>query len=206
MPTQCLHPTPINDAGLTDAQRLQAVRDAQTQGWRCYAAWVATLDPTTLPYSTLPHTGMQADFGPPTGNSLSEAKAGATLIVSGTVLSISPQTSFATKVTIAVTQVLKGQSGNTITITQASHLEPLDNSQDQWQGVLIVDAYAAPLLLPGDSVFLFLKSYPQGLGQEIITGTYYVRLGQIQALQLNPFASQVNGQSPSDFVTAIANA
>jgi hypothetical protein len=109
-------------------------------------------------------------------------------------------------VTVAVTQVFKGQASSTITILQASHLEPLDNSQSQWQGVLIVDAYAAPLLLPGESVFVLLQSYPEGLVQETVTGTYYVRSGQIQALDLNPFASQVNGLSAADFVTAIAKA
>jgi len=75
-----------------------------------------------------------------------------------------------------------------------------------WRNIIIVDAANAPLLLPGESVFLFLKSGPEGLYQESFTGTYYVRDGQVQALELNPFASQVNGMSPADFIVAITNA
>lgn len=204
LPTLCPQRTPINDAGLTDAQRDQLYQSAAAQGWKCYAAWVANLNPSTLPYGALPHSGMLAQYLPPDGKSLSQAKADATLIMSGTVQSLRPLTTgFGTDVTIAVSQVLKGQAGNTITIHQSSHLEPLDN----WQSIVIVDASNAPLLLPSDSVFLFLKSEPGlYLYQESYTGTYYVRGGKIQALELNPFASQVNGLSPGDFATAIANA
>lgn len=201
LPTLCLNQTPINDVGLTDAERSQLYQSAAARGRQCYAAWIANLNPSTLPYSTLPHSGLMAHYLPP-DSSLSQAKADATLVVSGTISSTVPQSApFGTNVTIAVTQVFKGQAGNTITIHQLSHLEP----QDNWQSVLIVDAGDAPLLLPGDSVFLFLKSSPQGLYQESYTGTYYVRVGQIHALELNPFASQVNGKSPADFAAAITN-
>ena len=203
MPVACLNPTPISDAGLTDAQRDQAYKSAAARGWQCYAAWIATLDPAAIPYSALGHTGMSADLGPADGNSLTQAKADASLVVSGTVLALRPlATTFGTQVILAVSRVFKGQAGATITINQASHLEPRDN----YQNIVIVDSYAAPLLLPGDSVFLLLQSYNQGLVQETITGTYYVRAGQIQALQLNPFAGQENGLSTADFTTAIANA
>jgi hypothetical protein len=193
----------MSDAGLTDAQRGQLYQSAAARGRQCYAAWVANLNLSTLPYTTLPHSGMMAMYSPPDGKSLSQGKANAILVVSGTVQSIVPEsTPFGTNVKVAVTQVFKGQAGNTITVNQGSHLE----AQDNWRNIIIVDAANAPLLLPGESVFLFLKSGPEGFYQESFTGTYYVRDGQVQALELNPFASQVNGMSPADFIVAITNA
>jgi hypothetical protein len=210
VPTLCPQRAPINDVGLTDAQRAQLYHSAAEQGWQCYGAWIANLNPSTLPYGLLGHSGMQARCPLPGGNTLSEAKANAAVILSGTVQSLSPVTTgFGTKVAISVTQVLKGQGSNPIIIGQGSHLEPLDDAAlltSRWQGVLIVDMDCAPLLLPGESVFLFLEASPEGLHQESWTGTYYVRDGKIQALPFNPFASQVNGQSPAGFATAITNA
>src|SRR5207302_1155531 len=118
----------------------QVQQSAMAQGRKCYAEWAASLNPATLPYETLGHSGMQINFGPPEAGSLSQAKANASLIVLATVMSISPQPVFATEVTLSVTKTLKGQAGNTIKVLQASHLEP----QDNWQSVIIVDAYNAP--------------------------------------------------------------
>src|SRR6266581_4646199 len=89
MPATCLHPSPVNDSGLSDTQRDQAYRRASAAGMQCYFAWIATLDPATLPYATLPHTGMAASYTPPDGKSLSEAKSDASLVVVGTVLASS---------------------------------------------------------------------------------------------------------------------
>ena len=210
VPTLCPERPPINDVGLTDAQRNQLYQSAARQGWLCYGAWVANLNASTLPYRSLGHIGTQVRCPSPEGNTLSEAKANATLIVSGTVLSLKPvTTTFGTDVAITVSHVFKGQAGNTVTVLQGSALVPRDDvarlSNDA-QGVLIADVACAPLLLPGESVLLFLEAGPQGLVQEMWTGIYYVRDGKIHALPFNPFASQVNGQSPGDFATAITNA
>jgi hypothetical protein len=116
---------------------------------------------------------------------------------------------FGADVTIAVSQVLKGQAGNTINVLQGGGLVPADDAawaSSDWHGVLIADIDCAPLLLPDDSVFLFLTPWRQGFEQESWTGAYYVRGGTIQALPFNPFASQVNGLSPGEFATAITNA
>jgi hypothetical protein len=194
---------------MTDAQRNQLYQNAAQQGWHCYGAWVANLDAASLPYGALGHSGMQARCVPPEGTTLSQAKGNATLVVSGTVQSLSPLTTgFGTNVAITVTQVFKGQAGNSISVRQGSHLEPRDDASrlsSNWQGVLIVDVDCAPLLLPGESVFLFLKAWQQGLVQESWTGAYYVRDAKIQSLPFNPFASQVDGLSPGDFATAITN-
>ena len=197
-------PQPLGDAaGLTDAQRDQLYQKHSAEVWKCYLAWVATIDPATLPYQTLSHTGMNAFFGPPEADSLAQAKAKADVIVSGTVISLLPKTNgYGTDVTITVAQVLKGQAGKTLKVLQASYLAPEDN----YHGVVIVDTYSAPLLLPGETAFLFLKSFPQGLIQQTVTGTYYVRDGKIQTLELNPFKSTVNGKLPADFIAALAAA
>lgn len=193
-------PGPISNAGLTDEQRVELQK---AEGWRCYGVWVASLGPSTIPNATLGHTGMAANYQRPDGGSLSEAKANATLVVGGTVLALRPQTTgFATKVTITVTATFKGQAGNTIVVHQGSHLEPRDN----WKNIVIVDASNAPPLRPGEAVFLFLKSGPERLYQMSFTGTYYVRDGRIQALEMNPFASKVNGLLPADFIAAVAAA
>lgn len=203
MPATCLQQSPVNDSGLSDTQRDQAYQQAAAAGWRCYAAWIATLDPATLPYGTLPHAGMAAQYLPPDGKSLSEAKADASLVVLGSVISIKPlATSVGTQATVVVSQVFKGQAPSTIVVNQASHLEPRDNFQSVW----IIDASNAPLLIPGDAVFLLLGTAPVGLYQLSFTGTYYVRNGQIQPLQLNPFGQTVAGLSQSDFSAALANA
>jgi len=126
----------MSDAGLTDAQRGQLYQSAAARGRQCYAAWVANLNLSTLPYSALPHSGMMAMYSPPDGKSLSQGKANAILVVSGTVQSIVPEsTPFGTNVKVAVTQVFKGQAGNTITVNQGSHLE----AQDNWRKVASLD-------------------------------------------------------------------
>ncbi len=203
MPATCLHPSPVNDSGLSDTQRDQVYRRASAAGMQCYFAWIATLDPATLPYATLPHTGMAALYTPPDGKSLSEAKSDASLVVVGTVLALKPlATSFGTQATVAVSQVFKGQASSTIVVNQWSHLEPRDNFQSIW----IVDASPAPLLIPGDVVFLLLGTAPVGLYQLGFTGTYYVRNGRILALPLNPFGDTVTGLSEDDFSAALTNA
>lgn len=194
---------PINDAGLTDSQRDQLYQSAAAQSLKCYHDWIATLDPTTIPWTTLPHSSMQAQYLAPEGKTLSEAKAKALLVVSGSVLSLKPKaTRHGTDVTIGITQSFKGQAGTSIIVAQGSYLEPRDN----WQKMVIVDAMNSPMLLPGDTVFLFLELGPEGLYQESFTGTYYVRSGMIQALPMNPFASLVNGKSAADFAAAVAAA
>jgi hypothetical protein len=199
----CPKTTPISFDGLTEEQKSRLLESMEVEAWRCYAVWVASLNPTTIQYATLGHTGLDASCPGPDGSSLSEAKANASLVISGTVKALSPQaTAFGTKVTIAVTTTFKGQAANTIVVHQMSHLEPIDN----WRNIIVVDAANAPLLLPGESVFLFLKSGGNGLYQMSFTGTYYVRNGRMQALDWNPFASKANGLRPADFGTAIAAA
>jgi len=194
--------TPVNDTGLTEEQKAQLIESLRAEASRYYGVWVANLNPSTIPYATLAHAGMDASYTPPDGDSLSAAKANASLVVGGTVRSISPQTTGGTNVTIAVNQTIKGQTASTVLIHQASHLEPRDN----WKTVVIVDAANAPLLLPGESVFLFLKPGSRGLYQMSYTGTYYVRDGRILALAMNPFASKVNGLAPGDFSAAVTAA
>jgi hypothetical protein len=146
---------------------------------------------------------MLVNFGPLEAKNLCQAKANADLIVIGTVRSLRPvTTAFETEVTVEVTQILKGQAGSTIKVMQASHLEPNEN----YKSVIIADSYSAPLLLPGETVYLFLKSFPQGLFQEPVTGTYYVSGGRIEPLDLNPFASAVKGQLSADFMANVAAA
>jgi hypothetical protein len=146
---------------------------------------------------------MMVNYGPLEANDLSQVKANAKLIVIGTVQALRPlTTAYGTEVTVEVTQILKGQAGTTIKVMQASHLEP----QDNYRSVIIADSYAAPLLLPGEVVFLFLKSFPQGVFQEPVTGTYYVRSGKIRALDQNPLAPKVNGLMSADFIAAVAAA
>jgi hypothetical protein len=146
---------------------------------------------------------MLAQYLAPEGKTLSEAKSRADLVVTGSVLSLSPQaTRHGTDVTIRATRLLKGQAGNTVTIRQGSYLAPRDN----WQSMIVVDAMNAPMLLPGDMVVLFLASEPGGFRQLSFTGTYYVREGKIQALGLNPFESKVNGLLDTDFTAAVAAA
>lgn len=167
----------------------------------CILGWQSESGNNSI--KTLGHTGMAASFVPPEGNSLDQAKAKADLIVKGTVLSLRPHTSrIGHDVTIAVSHVHKGQAANTIVVDQLSYLEPRDN----WQSMIILDASNAPLLLPGESVFLFLKSTHQGLTQLSYTGVYYERAGRIEALELNTFASKVNGLRADDFAAAIASA
>lgn len=203
MPQACLQQTPVDVSGMTDPERQQAYASAAAQGWGCYAAWIASLDLATIPYRSLPHTGMEGQFLPPEGVTLSEAEANATVVVRADVASIKPLASgFGTNVTVSVSATYKGQPATSLTIRQASHIEP----QDHWQNIVIVDADNAPLLLPGDAVFLLLKSGPEGLYQESYTGTFYVVGGAVQPLARNPFASQVNGEAATAFAAALAAA
>lgn len=198
----CASPTPINEAGMLDEKRTEHLKWLTAHWDDCYARWESSIDYASLKWSTLPRTGWHADFGP-LPESLSKTKAGATLVVGGTAVALNRGRNGPwLEATVSVTDVFKGQAAKTIVVHQAARLWP----QDNWQTIAISAERSMPVLLPGDSVFLFLDASPQGLYAQPFTGTYFVRDGRIQAHRDNPFASKVNGLTPTEFTAAITNA
>jgi hypothetical protein len=195
----CPSPRPINEFGMTDEQRMEHHKWLTAHWEECYTRWESGIDYAALKWSTLPHADWHADFGP-LPDSLSKTKASATLIVSGTALSLNRGRNGPwLDATLSVTRVFKGQANKTIVINQAARLWP----QDNWQTIAISAERSTPVLLPGDSVFLFLEASSRGLYAQPFTGTYFVRDGRIQAMELSRFASKVNGLSPAEFAAAI---
>src|SRR5262249_10312177 len=88
VPRTWLESTAISDARMSDQQRHQAFQSAAAQGWACYAAWVQTLDTSSLPYQTLPHSQMSGGYAPPDGSTLAQSLAAADLVVRATVMTL----------------------------------------------------------------------------------------------------------------------
>lgn len=185
------------DAGLTDSQRNANYAAARASFDARYQQWIADLDVTKLDFSSLPHVELNVSVLPPQPT-LIAAKSKADRIVVGTVTGLKPTTS-GTFVSLSVSRTIKGANGSTITLRQASGLRPTSD----WKGVMIADSPGEPLLLPGTRVELFLQTATDGVLEiQSVTGFYYLSPSGVRALELNPFASSVNGLSESQFATA----
>src|SRR5256885_3297736 len=187
------------DAGQSDAQRNAHYSNLRASFDAHYAHWVANLDVSTINLNSLPHEQMNVLVvpGQPT---LQAARSKADRIIIGTVDGLKPTVS-GTLVSLSVGRSLKGVASANLTVRQASGLRP---TQD-WKGVYIADSPGEPLLLPGTRVELFLQISSDGVAEiQSITGMYYLTDSRVKALDLNPFAGSVNGQSESEFAAATA--
>lgn len=184
------------DAGLTDTQRDQAYKAATAKFEARYQAWLASIDPSSVPYDALPHSDMTAISEAP-AQTLADAKAHATLIVVGRVRSIRPTAFDGTYVTMDIDRSLKGAASGTLLVHQGGGLRPTPD----WKGMFIADAPNAPLLLPGHRFIVFL----QGTSAEVqgFTGEYELVGGAVRPTKLNPFGDSVSGKSEAEFVAAI---
>jgi hypothetical protein len=198
-------PTVNPDAGRTDAER-QAIYETMRANYEAhYAQWVGSIDLAKIDLSTLPHVAMnvQVVSGQPT---LAAAISQADRVVIGTATSLQP-TANGTLVIVQVSRTLKGPQTQSVVIHQASGLRPTPD----WRGVFIADSPAEPLLLPGGRVELLLQNSPNGsangsvssaLEIQSVSGMYYFTAGRARALELNPFAGEVDGLSEDQLAKA----
>jgi hypothetical protein len=175
------------DAGLTDAQRDARYSAGRGEFEARYADWIKGLDVSKLDLASLPHADLNGYYLPPQPN-LSAAAAAAGTIVSGVVTGIQPRTSGSTA-TLSVETAIKGAAADSIVISQAGGFQP---TQD-WKGAMIADAEAAPTLLPGDRVLLFVSTSAAGSDAYEVqgwTGTYRLANGRVTPLAGNPFKAR----------------
>lgn len=106
------------------------------------------------------------------------------------------------RVTLKIDRVLKGSTGSTLEIAMGGGPAPAGN----WDEVHLVFDENAPLLLPGDRAVLFLE-YEDSIQSYLVqsfSGEYLVdSAGNVQALEINPFAAEVNGRSLDEFAAVI---
>jgi hypothetical protein len=178
-----------------------------TDGWsdyeRRYAEWIDHLDLSSIDWAALHRGPMLIDHLAPV-QSLQAATANASIIVEGEVVSLAPERRpTSTTVTIRVTGVIKGSAASTMAIIQVGGLEP-DSSWSN-KPTLVYDE-ADPLLMPGQSVILFLVDSGQNdvpPVPEAFTGIYYLTSTGVQPLAGNPFGSEVAGMSVSAFIARL---
>jgi hypothetical protein len=131
---------------------------------------------------------------------LQAAYAAAVVIVKGSVVGLQPEREpIGTKVTIRVSEVIKGSAASTVDIIQGSGLE----ADPSWGEPHLGEDEGDPLLMPGQSVILLLQNSgrPDGLlVAEYATGIYYLTSDGMQPLDANPFASTVSGVTEAVFV------
>ena len=207
-PTVMVTPSPWPQ-NMSDAEKSAAIAQADQLSSDCYAAWHANLNSSTLDYNTLDHKSIIAD-GDARGraSTLSEATTASDMIIRGTVTSVAENPDSTSNVTLSVQRTFKGAPASTVTIKQYSHLNP-DSSKPQ--GVVILDEYPDPLLLPGQSVIVLLQNLNGSLWIEPYTGRYYIENGYITGIGTgpsadNPFADQVSGKSEADFSALLTTA
>lgn len=109
------------------------------------------------------------------------------------------------RVTLKIERILKGSTSPTLEIPMGGGPEPAGT----WEEVILGYEENAPLLLPGDRAVLFLE-YDQrtkSYGVQSFSGEYLVdAAGKVQALEMNPFAAEVNGKTVDQFAAAIRTA
>ena len=190
-------PFPNPDAGLSDSARNSVYASLRSAFDARYSAWVNSLDVSKIDLGVLPHHEMLVEVAPPEP-SLASAKANADRIIVGKVGALKP-TLNGTLVTLTVERTLKGPASASITIRQTSGLRP----SPDWASILIADSPGEPLLLPGNRVELLLQNTSDGVPViQSVSGTYFLTSTGVRALQLNPFASAVNGLSEDALVAA----
>src|SRR5205814_9337896 len=76
-------------------------------------------------------------------------------------------------------------------------------------GVFITDAEAAPTLLPGNRVLLFLKRSPilsAGYEAQSFTGTVRLSGGSALALEGSPLKSSLDGKAEAELIKVVSKA
>jgi hypothetical protein len=190
------------DAGMTDDQRTAAQSASRAEFDTRYMAWVASLDPNTIPYASLPHQQLLGlfDAGQP---SLGLAKAHADLALSGRVVSLRLTPFDGTYVTMDVESWIKSPDRpSTIEFHQLGGVRPTAD----WKGMFIADGPNAPLLLPGSRATLLLQTGATGGAPEVqsFTGIYLHVDGVIRTVSGNPFGPSVDGLTEAAFAEQIA--
>ena len=165
-----------------------------------YAQWLDGLDLAAINWATLPRDSLIGGSRLPPPQSLQAAYAAAVVIVKGSVVGLQPEREpIGTKVTIRVSEVIKGSAASTVDIIQGSGLE----ADPSWGEPHLGEDEGDPLLMPGQSVILLLQNSgrPDGLlVAEYATGIYYLTSDGMQPLDANPFASTVSGVTEAVFV------
>jgi hypothetical protein len=189
-------------ANMSDAQKAQAIQSSRAQFEARYENWLASLDLSKIPYRSLKHLDELGLYDPP-APSFVDATARADVIVLGTVRSIRPTTFDGSYATLDIKRAIKSSPATTLVVHQGGGLRPTAD----WKGMFIADAPAAPLLLPGDRVMVFLQHGAEGkLDIQAFSGLYHLESGRVASVRGNPFAAQIDGKSESAFISVIQGA
>ncbi len=161
-----------------------------------YAGWLARLNIRVLGWERVPRESLMDLAVPPRVRTLQEAVASAGWIVVAAAVAIDPTLFSGTKVTLQVTQTLKGAPLAQVTLVQPGGLDPTSD----WKGVIVGTSVTNPLLLPGQRAMLFLSRAPASgeFTVQPVTGLCMVVDGQLQPVVGNPFGAEVAGKTLSE--------
>jgi hypothetical protein len=195
-------PLPVNpDKGLTEDQVIQRQAQARAAFEDRLAAWFKNLDVAKLDLRSLPHAERLVSLEPPAAT-FADAVREASVVVTGTVSSISPQED-GTIVTLTVDATLKGATTSSVSFMQVSTLRPTAD----WSGTIIADSPGTPLLLPGtQGEFLLDDSGVGDLALQDVAGAYLFDANGVKTQPLNPFSQQLGGMTRDALVKATESA
>ena len=185
------------DAGLTDEQRMQRVKDARSRQAEFVKAFNASrADPRSLRKVTI-----QAHAG--SAGSLEEAADRANLIAVGTVKAVEfrpedadgPARSLAT---VSLREVLKGPTGLTsVAVTQTG------GSALSAEGPVLVQISNSELLLPGDEALLMLVEVAgRSLAQSNV-GVVFFENGLARTQASSPLQGQLGGKTQAEIIAQV---
>ncbi|MBA2725019.1 MAG: hypothetical protein H0U53_03425 [Actinobacteria bacterium] len=176
-------------------------KKAEREFFDRYHAWLDSPAAQGLDLRSLRRGTLLADFLPGQP-SLEAAVAAADLIVLGEAVEYKFG-SWGSSVTLKVESMLKGEAGNTITVSLPGGPQPKNLAFTE---VTLVEGDAAPILLPGDRAMLFLRrsSSGDGLGVQPYSGHYRIdSTNKVRPLPQNAFGLAVSGMEVEAFSAVI---
>jgi len=188
------------DAGLSDAQKQAKVDSAHAADDQFLAAFVRSgEDPRSLPEA-------EVESWSAVPANISDAIAGADVILSGQVTAVAFRPGIGgslpiSTATVAVSTLSKGASSSLVHVTQ------LGGPVAWGPNGSLVHLDKDELILPGDTVTLFLKIAKDGTLRTLPgVGVYWSHGGAISAEDSNPFRDKVSLLPEAAFKTLIESA
>jgi hypothetical protein len=186
--------------GLSDAECYELITKKREDFDSRFEAWIADFNKSGVDLRSLETSTLNVAYGP-LETSLDSAVKRADAIVIGRSKEITFDTQWG-YTTLAVDETLKGGPFSETTIAQPGGPRPYPD----WDSMILGVSELDPLIFPGDKVLFFL-TYAEELQKfEVQPGTGFYRIdevGNVNALEANPFAASVNGKSSSEFVSEI---
>lgn len=186
-------------ANMTGEEQLAEHERLWAEYMQKYEAWLAEVVAGDMDFSKVERVELQLFSEAPRG-SLKDAVRDARLIVVATVDRVEFLPSATTIVHLRVGMTLKGPTVPQLAVLQPGGPQP---GGPDWQGVVLAQSLAEPLLLPGDSALLLLDHDGAQYHIQAHTGELRIDNLQVNALDTHPASSRLDGRTLGEVIDMI---